>query len=76
MNRVVDIRGREMRAALLAVVHRCAVTNAPIPTHAMLGEVMGVSQWAVTRHMNRLMNEGAFAPVQRGKRIFVGDVRG
>ena len=75
MNRPNDIRGRTERAALLAIVRRCAATNAPLPTHAMLGTVIGISQWQVTRHMNRLMNEGAFAPVQRGKRVFVGEVR-
>ena len=69
-------RGADIRAALLAVVHRCAVERRPLPDHHLMGEVIGCSTWAVTRQMNRLMNEGHFSPVQRGKRLFVGEVRG
>ncbi len=75
MNRPQDIRGRAERAALLAIVRRCAATNAPLPHHAAIGVVIGISQWQITRHLNRLMDEGAWLPVQRGKRVFVGEVR-
>jgi hypothetical protein len=65
-------RGAEIRAALLAVVRRCAAEQRPLPTHAALSAAMGCSQWQITRQMNVLMDRAAFTPVQVGRRMYVG----
>ena len=72
--RPIDIRGRALRADLAEIVRNCAATGRPIPRHRDIAARFGISRPQITRHLNRMMDEGAFTPVCRHSRMYVGDV--
>jgi DNA-binding MarR family transcriptional regulator len=74
MNRPNDIRGRAVRARLAALVREYADTGRPLPRHREIAAMLGISASQITRHLNRMMDEGAFSPTCRYSRIYVGDV--
>jgi DNA-binding transcriptional regulator YhcF (GntR family) len=69
-----DLRGRALRASLTQLVRSCAVNRRPLPSHRDIAAMMGVSAPQITRHLNRMMDEGVFTPVCRHTRMYVGDV--
>jgi predicted ArsR family transcriptional regulator len=73
-DRPSDIRGRAVRARLAALVREHADAGRPLPRHREIAAVLGISASQITRHLNRLMDEGAFSPTCRYTRIYVGEV--
>ena len=59
-DRPVDIRGREHRRVLLAIVLRCAERGWRLPQYAVLGRALGIDRSQVSRHLKRLRAEGAY----------------
>lgn len=74
MNRPNDVRGRTVRAWLAALVREYADAGRPLPRHCDIAAMVGISASQITRHLNRLMDEGLYVPVCRYTRIYVGDV--
>jgi DNA-binding transcriptional regulator YhcF (GntR family) len=74
MNRPNDERGRAVRAGLAALVREHADAGRPLPRHREIAAMLGISASQITRHLNRLMDEGLFVPVCRYTRIYVGEV--
>lgn len=66
-----DIRGETVRRMLLTMVRACAARDLPMPSNAVLGGVIGIDASQVCRHMNRLIDEGAFSVSTRRKRRYV-----
>ena len=60
LNRPNDVRGRAIRRALLAIVHARYAAGLPLPSNAAMGAALGLSASQVSRHMNVLMDQGAF----------------
>jgi DNA-binding MarR family transcriptional regulator len=59
-DRPVDIRGREVRRVLLAVIRRCEAGGLLLPQYAVLGRSLGIDRSQVSRHLKRLRAEGAY----------------
>lgn len=54
-------RGEAVRAALLAIVRARYAAGLPLPSNAAMGAALGLSASQVSRHMNVLMDQGAFS---------------
>lgn len=65
-NRPVDIRGREHRRVLLAIVLRCAERGCRLPQYRVLGRALGIDRSQVSRHLKRLRAEGAYVELPAG----------
>ncbi|HKW20965.1 MAG TPA: hypothetical protein VJO13_06290 [Ktedonobacterales bacterium] len=65
-DRPVDIRGREHRRVLLAVVLRCAERGWRLPQYRILGAALGIDRSQVSRHLKRLRDEGAYVELPAG----------
>jgi DNA-binding MarR family transcriptional regulator len=65
-NRPVDIRGREHRRVLLAIVLRCAERGCRLPQYAVLGRALGIDRSQISRHLKRLRAEGAYTELPAG----------
>jgi DNA-binding MarR family transcriptional regulator len=75
-NRPVDRRGREIRAALLAIIRACEHRRQLLPKHAVLGLSLGIDRSQVSRHLARLRAEGAYVALEAGrKRVLVSTTR-
>ena len=59
-DRPVDIRGRQHRRVLLAIVLRCAERGCLLPQYAVLGRALSIDRSQVSRHLKRLRAEGAY----------------
>lgn len=71
-------RGEWVRRALLAIVRAAHQRGCLLPPYAKLGKAVGCNAQQVSRHMNRLMDEGALVLVHAGvpgKRLKVESVR-
>ena len=64
-------RGRSVRRAIMAVATACAQRGLPLPFNAQIGAALGIDASVVCRHMNRMMDEGAFNVRREGRRVFV-----
>jgi biotin operon repressor len=62
-DRPVDIRGREHRRVLLAIVLRCAERGWLLPQYRVMGSALGIDRSQVSRHLKRLRAEGAYTEV-------------
>jgi hypothetical protein len=69
-----DERGRAVRARLAALVREYADAGRPLPRHCDFAAMLGISPSQITRHLNRMMDEGLFTPTCRHTRMYVGDV--
>jgi DNA-binding transcriptional ArsR family regulator len=65
-----DVRGRDVRARLLAIIRARAVDRSHIPKNTHLGELLGISAGQVSRHMARLMDEGMLELRSIGRRRY------
>jgi DNA-binding Lrp family transcriptional regulator len=65
-----DIRGRVLRASLARLVRDCADAGRPLPRHHEIAARVGISRPQITRHLNRMMDDGVFSTVCRHTRIY------
>jgi predicted ArsR family transcriptional regulator len=65
-----DVRGRDVRARLLAIISARAVERSHIPKNTHLSELLGISAGQVSRHMARLMDEGTLELHSVGRRRY------
>lgn len=61
-------RGPVVRRALLAIIRLCHERNAPIPSCAVLADLVGIHRSQVARHLDRMMDDGLFNVRSRGGR--------
>jgi DNA-binding transcriptional regulator YhcF (GntR family) len=70
MNRPNDERGRAVRAQLAGLVRECADAGRPLPRCREIAVMLGLSASQISRHLNRMMDEGVFTPTCRHTRIY------
>jgi hypothetical protein len=69
------LRGIEVRKMLMAAVRACHRAGKPLPTQAVLGQVIGIDPSQIGRHLARLQNEGMFVVRRAKKRQYIREVR-
>ena len=68
-------RGIRTRQALMAVARECHAKGLLLPTYAAMGAVLGLSNPQISRHINRLLDDGVLQVSQEGKRFRVAAVQ-
>jgi hypothetical protein len=68
-------RGRQVRRALMSVARECHAKGLLMPSYAMLGGATGLSNSQISRHMNRLFDEGALSVSWVGQRFRIKSIR-
>ena len=75
MNHSNIARGQQVRRALLAVARECQAQGVLLPTYATLGAALGLSNPQISRHINRLLDDGVMQVSQVGRRFRIKGVQ-